>query len=131
MSKILLLEDDAELRRIVAFALEDGGHECVPVGDGQEALEALCRHTTEGDVLACAVLDIFMPGPVDGWQVLEAMRKTPVWAEIPAIVLTGKATLPAEVERAHKLRAAHLQKSARFVDELLEKIAELTGGAQS
>ena len=43
------------------------------------------------------------------------------------VVLSGKATLLAEQERARKLGATHIQKTARFVDEVVAKVRELLG----
>lgn len=125
MSTILIVEDDAELRRVIGFALMDVCYQCEEAGNGEEALQALCRATGEGWAYGAVVLDILMPGAVDGWQVLESMRANPLWQKIPVIVLTGKATLPAEIERARQLGAQHMQKTARFVDELLDRIQAL------
>jgi CheY-like chemotaxis protein len=119
VASVLLVEDDPELRRVVGYALMDEGIACVEAANGQEAIEALCQCTAEGRLPDCVVLDIFMPGGVDGWQVLESMRVNPLWADTRVIVLTGKATLPAEVARAERLGARHMAKTARFVDELV------------
>lgn len=127
MATILIVEDDAELRRIIGFALFDMGYQCEEARNGEEALQVLCRQTGEGDSFECVVLDILMPGRVDGWQVLESMRANPLWEDIPVVVLTGKATMLSEVTRAHELRAHHMQKTARFVDELIEWVDNLLG----
>jgi len=125
--RILIVEDDSELRRVVSYALMDLGMSCEEAANGEEALVALCRCTVEGGNPDCVVLDIFMPGTVNGWAVLETMRSNPLWAHTPVIVLTGKAALPADVERAGQLGAFHLPKTARFVDELVESLGEVVG----
>lgn len=119
MPTVLIVEDDPELRRVVGYALMDEGVSCVETASGQEAIETLCQFTAEGKRPDCVVLDIVMAGVADGWQVLESMRSNPLWADLPVIVLTGKATLPAEIVRAERLGATHMAKTARFVDELI------------
>ncbi|MBU0609922.1 MAG: response regulator [Armatimonadetes bacterium] len=125
MPRVLVVEDDRELRQVLCYSLMDIGAECIEATDGRKALEILCRSITPEEQFQLVLLDILMPGGVSGWDVLEAMRANPLWSEIPAVVLSGKATLLAEQERARKLRATHLQKTARFVDEVMAKAREL------
>lgn len=127
MPRVLLVEDDQELRQVLCYSLMDIGADCVEATDGRKALEVLCQSLAPAEQFDLVVMDILMPGGVSGWDVLEAMRANPLWTNIPAIVLSGKATLLAEQERARKLRATHLQKTARFVDEVVAKAREVLG----
>jgi DNA-binding response OmpR family regulator len=81
MSKILLLEDDANLNDTVTEFLEDRGHEVVSVFDGYEAQEKL--YETKFDLL---LLDINVPG-IDGLELLKESREEGVVA--PAIYITS------------------------------------------
>ena len=81
MSKILLLEDDANLNDTVTEFLEDQGHEVVSVFDGYEAQEKL--YETKFDLL---LLDINVPG-MDGLELLKESRDEGVVA--PAIYITS------------------------------------------
>jgi CheY-like chemotaxis protein len=108
----------------------DIGAECTEATDGRKALEILCQRLAPEERFDLVLMDILMPGGVSGWDVLEAMRANPLWTDIPAIVLSGKATLLAEQERARKLRATHLQKTARFVDDVVTRARELLGLAE-
>lgn len=105
----------------------DIGATCVEAVDGRQALEVLCRSIEPDEQFDMVLMDILMPGGVSGWDVLEAMRANPLWQEIPVIILSGKATLLAEQERARKLNATHIQKTARFVDEVSAKVRETLG----
>lgn len=127
MPRVLIVEDDRELRQVLCYSLMDIGADCVEATDGRQALEILCQSLAPEERFDLVLMDILMPGGVSGWDVLEAMRANPLWSDIPAIVLSGKATLLAEQERARKLRATHLQKTARFVDEVMERVTELLG----
>lgn len=127
MPRVLIVEDDRELRQVLCYSLMDIGATCIEATDGRQALEILCQSIAPEERFDLVLMDILMPGGVNGWDVLEAMRANPLWQDIPAIVLSGKATLLAEQERARKLRATHMQKTARFVDEVLEKVTGLLG----
>lgn len=127
MPRVLIVEDDRELRQVLCYSLMDIGATCIEATDGRQALEILCQSIAPEERFDLVLMDILMPGGVNGWDVLEAMRANPLWQDIPAIVLSGKATLLAEQERARKLRATHMQKTARFVDEVMEKVTELLG----
>lgn len=125
MPRILVVEDDRELRQVVCYSLMDIGATCVEAVDGRQALEVLCANIAPDEQFDMVLMDILMPGGVSGWDVLEAMRANPLWQHIPVIVLSGKATLLAEQERARKLGATHIQKTARFVDEVTAKVREV------
>ena len=81
MSKILLLEDDANLNETVTEFLEEEGHDVVSVYDGYEAQEKL--YESKYDLL---LLDVNTPG-MSGFEVLSEARKEEVVA--PAIFITS------------------------------------------
>lgn len=79
--KLLVVDDEAPLRRLVSRALEKAGHEVVQAEDGQSALKEVERHTFD------AVLsDIAMPG-LDGVSLLRAIRERDL--DVPVVLLTG------------------------------------------
>ncbi|MEO8681850.1 MAG: response regulator, partial [Vicinamibacterales bacterium] len=80
---ILVAEDDDDLRGILATSLSRHGHRVLPVRDGGEALAAIDRG--EVDLI---VLDLWMPN-VDGFAVLERLRKREGGVSIPVIVVSG------------------------------------------
>ncbi len=81
MSKILLLEDDANLNETVTEFLEERGHDVVSVYDGHEAQEKL--YESKYDLL---LLDVNTPG-VNGFDLLKEARESDVVA--PAIFITS------------------------------------------
>ncbi len=81
---VLVADDDADIRDLVAFKLEQAGLEVVPVEDGQAALEqARARRPT------LAVLDVSMPG-LSGIDVCRMLRADPATAGILIIMLTAR-----------------------------------------
>lgn len=81
---VLLVEDEDDIRQMLALALEMGGYEVLQAGDGARALELLRR----GERPALILLDLMMPG-MNGWEFRQAQLAEPQWAEIPVVVLTG------------------------------------------
>ncbi len=96
MARILIAEDDEAVRRLVARALGEDGHELTATSDGAEALEALHRHDGDFDLL---LADVKMP-VMDGIALaLAAGRDRP---DMPIMLMTGYAD---QRERAHGLDA--------------------------
>ena len=84
MTVVLVADDDADIRDLVSFKLEQAGLEVVPVEDGQAALEqARARRPT------LAVLDVSMPG-LSGIDVCRMLRADPATAGILIIMLTAR-----------------------------------------
>lgn len=81
MAKILLTEDDWEIRELVSEALEAEGHEVDEAENGRVCLYKM--HNNRYDLL---ILDIMMP-QLDGLRTLKSLRET---SQIPVIMLTAK-----------------------------------------
>lgn len=77
--KVLVADDDADLRDLIAFTLGQAGYLVIKAGDGPTALK---RFEEEGPDLI--VLDINMPG-LSGFQVCEAIRRR---SRVPVMMLT-------------------------------------------
>ncbi|MFI6070708.1 response regulator transcription factor [Actinoplanes sp. NPDC051343] len=84
MTVVLVADDDADIRDLVAFKLEQAGFEVIAVDDGHTALEqAQSRKPT------LAVLDVSMPG-LSGIDVCRMLRSEPATAGILIIMLTAR-----------------------------------------
>lgn len=82
--RVLVVEDDAALRSLVATLLVDEGYEVRPVQNGREALDML--QDWQADAI---VLDLMMP-VMDGWAFRAAQRELPAdLSAIPIIVLSS------------------------------------------
>ena len=80
--KILVVDDDAELRGLVAFALRQAGYFALEAPDGQVALELFARERP-----ALVVLDVNMPR-LDGFEVLRRIRAGDLGPRTPVMMLT-------------------------------------------
>jgi len=83
-TKVLLVEDEEQLRRVMKDLLEREGYVVSEARDGVQALDEVDRHAP--DII---VLDLNLPG-LDGYSVLQQLRSRPVTRGIPVVVLTAK-----------------------------------------
>jgi phosphoserine phosphatase RsbU/P len=92
-AQILVVDDDAISRKILAQLLASAGHDCRECEDGAKALQLI--HAKPPSLL---LLDFDMPGP-NGAEVLRRLRSDPdpAVAQIPAIMLTGHGSEESEV----------------------------------
>lgn len=82
--KVLVVDDEAEIRELCRVNLEFEGFEVVEAKNGNEAIDMVRRHHPD-----LVFLDLMMPG-VDGWDVLHALKSDDDLARIPVILLTAK-----------------------------------------
>jgi DNA-binding NtrC family response regulator len=102
MPTVLIVDDDAALRRAVATALTDLGHVAAQAEDGEAALAWLARHRADA-----VLLDLRMPG-MDGMEVLRRLRAR---TDAPPIaVLTAVPTSENTIEAMRLGAADHLAK---------------------
>jgi DNA-binding response OmpR family regulator len=85
VTRVLVADDDADIRDLVQFKLTQSGFDVAAVGDGQTALEAVLADPP--DLL---VLDLMMPR-LTGIEVCQALRSDDRTATVPVIMLTAKA----------------------------------------
>lgn len=85
MARILVAEDEADIRRLITLKLEQAGHVVRAFGDGAAALADARKHAPD-----LAVLDVVMPG-ISGLEVCQGLRQDPATADMPVIILTARA----------------------------------------
>ncbi|MBW3661511.1 MAG: response regulator [Actinobacteria bacterium] len=118
-TKVLAVDDDPVIQRLLQVNLEMEGYEVELAGDGEEALAKVRAFGP-----AIVLLDIMMP-KLDGWQVCAAMKEDPALENIPVVFLSARAQ-DADVQRGNDLgAAAYITKPFDPID-LLELVEELT-----
>ena len=80
--KILMVDDEERMRKLVKDFLTNKGFSVVEAGDGEEALEIFFAQKD----IALILLDVMMP-KMDGWEVLKTIRK---YSKVPVIMLTAR-----------------------------------------
>ena len=81
---ILVVEDEPDTAELVKLILQENGYEVVHAADGQEALDKIASMS----IPLLVLLDIQLPH-VDGVTILETIRATPDWQDVPVILLTA------------------------------------------
>ena len=81
--KILVVDDESRMRKLVRDFLVKSNYDVLEAGDGEEALDIFFQHKD----IALIVLDVMMP-KLDGWQVCKEIRN---YSKVPIIMLTARA----------------------------------------
>jgi DNA-binding response OmpR family regulator len=79
--KILVVDDDPDIVRLLKYFLEAKGRQVQTASTGAEALELFKREPPD-----LVILDVMLPG-MDGWAVLQKIRES---SQVPVLMLTGK-----------------------------------------
>ncbi|MBP2648259.1 MAG: type secretion system protein [Gemmatimonadetes bacterium] len=82
---VLLVEDEDQLRRVMKDLLEREGYKVAEARDGAQALDEVDRSAPD-----LIMLDLNLPGTLDGYGVLQRLRSRSSTSDIPVIVLTAK-----------------------------------------
>jgi CheY-like chemotaxis protein len=98
LTTVLYVEDDADIRAVTEFALDDEGFELIICPGGQEALDRASHQSID-----LFLLDVMMPG-MDGPTTLEKLREFPELKTTPVIFMTAKVQ-SAELEQYKALGA--------------------------
>jgi DNA-binding response OmpR family regulator len=122
-SKIVVIEDENEVRDLIEMLLRGAGHEVIASADSAGALELIKR---EGpDLVLC---DIAMPG-LDGYGVLSALRADPATENYPVVFLTAHREFTERV-RAFKMGAVDYVTKPFTRETLLRKVERILKGLE-
>ncbi len=115
-TRILLVDDDGDLRRSLGEALEEAGYTVTITANGQDALEALRRPPLPHVIL----LDLLMP-VMNGWQFCTAKKADPATAPIPVIAMS--AAVSSDPRSPYYIEVDDFIAKPLELDELLGKLA--------
>ncbi len=122
MTKILLVEDDSNLREIYGARLEAEGYKILSANDGEEALAIAVREHPE-----LIITDVMMP-KISGFDMLDILRSTPETKDTKVIVMTALSQ-EEDRERGKSLGADHfIVKSQVTLDDVVKVVQEILGG---
>jgi len=115
---VLIVEDDSDLREMMAQLLTVEGFQAATASNGLAALEYLHRSDSPPDLI---LLDLMMP-VMDGWQLRQALERDPELAPVPVVVLSA-------LDRPHagQLGASAFLKKPLDFDRLLELVRRYCG----
>jgi CheY-like chemotaxis protein len=120
---ILVVDDEAEQRRLLRRILEHEGYAVVEADNGHAALDRLREGTP-----AVILLDLMMP-VMDGFEFLVERDREQAWRGIPVIVLTARDLSADDRERLRGSVARVLQKGAHAREALLAEVPALVAAS--
>ena len=121
--KVLLIDDEASLRRSVSIGLMQKGYQTEPCENGMKALQALETFKKKRIPLNCAIVDIRLPD-IDGLKLLKVIKFN--YPQLPVIIITGYGS-EAVAEEA-KSADAYLEKPFSM-DDLARTLEEMEAPA--
>src|SRR6059036_477136 len=116
--KLLLIEDDVHVAKVLAEAFGADGHETTIMHSGEEGLAYLTRERPDA-----VVLDVRLPR-LNGVAVLREIRATD--PTLPVIIMTGLAT-PGEIAEVRRLGVAEIVEKPEILRHFSEALARIAG----
>lgn len=113
MPRVLLVDDDPDLRFLTEMALSEAGYEVTSACGGKEAIELV-----NGDGFDLILLDALMP-EMDGYEVHRRLKANPLSSGIPIIFLTAQAPQRTDVDFI--LKPYDPDRIGQQIQELLQK----------
>ncbi|MCK9908487.1 response regulator [Microbacteriaceae bacterium K1510] len=123
--RILVVDDDADVRSLVRRTIEDAGMQVAEAADGRAALDWLNENARPSLVL----LDLMMP-TMDGFEFLQHVRNRPDFADLPIAVLTAQSLTEEERCFLAENTLLVLSKSAQPIGSLGAALAAIVGRGQ-
>jgi signal transduction histidine kinase/CheY-like chemotaxis protein len=124
-AQVLVVDDDPRARDMLRRTLQKEGWTVAEAVNGREAIGQLERSRP-----ALVLLDLMMP-EMDGFEVLERMRRDDAWRGIPVIIVTAKDLTREEVDRLNGRVVKVLQKGTYRRRDLLDDVRAMLAGRGS
>ena len=118
MAKILIAEDERDIRDLITFTLRFAGHEVTAASNGAEAVEQVEKVMPD-----LIMLDVRMP-KMTGYEACEHIKKQPATKHIPVIFLSAKGQ-DTEVRTGMEAGATDYILKPFSPDKLTERVAEI------
>lgn len=118
LHNVVVVDDDPIESRVLATALGDEALNVTTFMSGPPALEWLASNTPD-----LITLDLMMPG-MDGFEVLDVLRRQEHLREVPVLIITAKDIFPEDRERLNGRISAIIQKGPRQREDLLLEVRE-------
>jgi DNA-binding response OmpR family regulator len=121
MARILIAEDERDIRDLIAFVLRFAGYEVVTAADGEEACQLALRETPD-----LILLDVRMP-KMTGYQACQWIKAEPALQRIPVVFLSAKSQ-ETEVQAGLAAGAQKYLLKPFAPDQLVNKLSEILRG---
>jgi CheY-like chemotaxis protein len=118
MARILIAEDEPDIRDLVAFTLRFAGHEVTPTSNGEEAFQQ--ASVVMPDLI---LMDVRMP-KMTGYEACRAMKANPALKDIPVVFLSAKGQ-DTEVQTGMDVGAEEYLLKPFAPDQLTQRVKEI------
>ncbi len=118
MAKIVIAEDERDIRDLVAFTLRFAGHEVAAAANGEEAVELAKKENPD-----LILLDVRMPR-MTGYDACKAVKKVPELIDTPVVFLSAKGQ-EAEIETGMDVGAEEYLLKPFAPDQLTSRVSEI------
>ena len=120
MAKILVAEDERDIRDLIAFTLQFAGHTVLTANNGEEAVQL-----TQKEIPDLVLTDVRMP-KMTGYEACKLIKADPTTQHIPVVFLSAKGQ-EAEVQTGLDSGADEYLLKPFAPDQLTRKVAEILG----
>jgi DNA-binding NtrC family response regulator len=120
MARILVIDDEPDMRAILEQILKSAGHEVILAADGREGVERYC--TSPADLV---ITDLYMPNQ-EGLETIHELRTR--FPEVAIIAISGKHAAVTMLSIAQKFGAIGMLHKPFPADELIAAVAKALGG---
>ncbi len=118
MAKIVIAEDEPDIRELIAFTLRFAGHEVITGANGQEGYQLAKQHKPD-----LVMLDVRMP-KMTGYEACQSIKAEPEIAHIPVIFLSAKGQ-ETEIEQGLSVGAEQYLLKPFAPDQLTQQVTEV------
>lgn len=115
MAKILIAEDDPDIRELVAFTLRFAGHEVVAASNGEEAVQLAARELPD-----LILMDVRMPR-MTGYDACRAIKANSELKDIPIVFLSAKGQ-ESEIQTGLEAGAEEYLLKPFALDQLMDRV---------
>lgn len=120
MARILVIDDEPDMRVLLEQTLKAAGHEVILAADGREGVERYC--TSPADLV---ITDLYMPNQEGLETIAELRRRFP---EVAIIAMSGKAAALTMLSIARKFGAIGILHKPFLTEELIAAVGKALGG---
>lgn len=118
MARILIAEDEPDIRDLVAFTLRFAGHDVTPTANGEEAFQQASQVMPD-----LILMDVRMP-KMTGYEACRAMKADPALKDIPVVFLSAKGQ-DTEIQTGMEVGAEEYLLKPFAPDQLTQRIKEI------
>jgi len=122
MAKILVAEDEADIRELIVYSLTFSGFEVVTAADGEEAVQKALEEKPD-----LVMLDIRMP-KMSGYEACAKIKNSNELKDVPVVILSAKGQ-DSEIEAGLRVGAYEYILKPFVIDELVEKVRTIVDGS--